>query len=396
MDRPAGWPTGRGDTSACPPSSEPRSAVWSWKPVWHPNGVRAEHGGDGQEVQFAEVGLGGSPRSDLEAVPERANDTGGRCALWPSGDAHRPTRLSAGAATFFGLAAPFARGARAARAVTLATPQSEGLVRVRGRVCLRTTRPRPLGVASGPAIPPGRVFSAASKAADQPLAARPVVTLSAIAGGPDGAGRIVAPAVGLWFANGLQRLFRSGTGWSKRPIIPGRSVEAALAHVVKSKVEAAHRRNDLFERRRGLMDALVGLCGGPERRHRDLTRPDPTTGLRGHFRSIRGHFGEPTGRQVENGANPGRESSNYLQGCTICAFCPWIGSASVVQKQRGNRLNSRESRSPHNPPHHGLARAVSTLRSPAPWRRATDIRGPRDEYGPRPSTNGSWASDPTR
>ena len=26
------------------------------------------------------------------AVPERANDMGGRCALWPSGDAHRPFR----------------------------------------------------------------------------------------------------------------------------------------------------------------------------------------------------------------------------------------------------------------------------------------------------------------
>jgi len=49
-----------------------------------------------------------------------------------------------GAATSFGLAAPFAHGARDARAVTLATHQSEGLVRVRGRVCLRTLRLRPL------------------------------------------------------------------------------------------------------------------------------------------------------------------------------------------------------------------------------------------------------------
>ena len=93
----------------------------------------------------------------LTAVPERANDTRGRCALWPSGDAHRPSRLSAHAATSFGLAAPLARGVRGTKAVTLATPQSEGLVRVRGRVCLRTTRPRPPGVASVPAIPPGRV-----------------------------------------------------------------------------------------------------------------------------------------------------------------------------------------------------------------------------------------------
>ena len=34
---------------------------------------------------------------------------------------------------------------------------------------------------------------------------------------------------------------------------PREVVEAALAHVVKSKVEAAYRRTDLFERRRRLM-----------------------------------------------------------------------------------------------------------------------------------------------
>ena len=31
-------------------------------------------------------------------------------------------------------------------------------------------------------------------------------------------------------------------------------IEAALAHVVRDKVEAAYARSDLFERRRGLMD----------------------------------------------------------------------------------------------------------------------------------------------
>ncbi|MCY3610628.1 MAG: integrase, partial [Gemmatimonadetes bacterium] len=34
---------------------------------------------------------------------------------------------------------------------------------------------------------------------------------------------------------------------------PREVVEAALAHVVKSKVEAAYRRTDLFDRRRRLM-----------------------------------------------------------------------------------------------------------------------------------------------
>ena len=35
---------------------------------------------------------------------------------------------------------------------------------------------------------------------------------------------------------------------------PREVVEAALAHVVQNKVEAAYRRTDLFERRRRLMD----------------------------------------------------------------------------------------------------------------------------------------------
>ena len=35
---------------------------------------------------------------------------------------------------------------------------------------------------------------------------------------------------------------------------PREVIEAALAHVVQSKVEAAYARSDLFERRRQLMD----------------------------------------------------------------------------------------------------------------------------------------------
>jgi integrase len=37
--------------------------------------------------------------------------------------------------------------------------------------------------------------------------------------------------------------------------------EAALAHVVADKVEAAYRRTDLFEKRRKLMDAWAAHCG---------------------------------------------------------------------------------------------------------------------------------------
>ena len=35
---------------------------------------------------------------------------------------------------------------------------------------------------------------------------------------------------------------------------PREVIEAALAHVVRNRVEAAYARSDLFDRRRGLMD----------------------------------------------------------------------------------------------------------------------------------------------
>jgi integrase len=42
---------------------------------------------------------------------------------------------------------------------------------------------------------------------------------------------------------------------------PNEVCEAALAHVVKNKAEAAYRRGDLFEKRRKLMDAWAAYCG---------------------------------------------------------------------------------------------------------------------------------------
>ena len=39
--------------------------------------------------------------------------------------------------------------------------------------------------------------------------------------------------------------------------------EAALAHAVTNKVEAAYRRGDLFEKRRKLMDAWAAFCSAP-------------------------------------------------------------------------------------------------------------------------------------
>jgi integrase len=44
---------------------------------------------------------------------------------------------------------------------------------------------------------------------------------------------------------------------------PREVAEAALAHVVGDKVEAAYRRGDLFEKRRKLMDAWAAYCAKP-------------------------------------------------------------------------------------------------------------------------------------
>ena len=40
--------------------------------------------------------------------------------------------------------------------------------------------------------------------------------------------------------------------------------EAALAHAIGNKVEAAYRRGDLFEKRRKLMDAWAVYCAAPK------------------------------------------------------------------------------------------------------------------------------------
>jgi hypothetical protein len=40
--------------------------------------------------------------------------------------------------------------------------------------------------------------------------------------------------------------------------------EAALAHVIENKAEAAYRRGDLFDKRRKLMEAWAVYCGAPK------------------------------------------------------------------------------------------------------------------------------------
>jgi len=59
-------------------------------------------------------------------------------------------------------------------------------------------------------------------------------------------------------AHGFRSTFRD---WAaERTAFPREVAEAALAHTVGDKVEAAYRRGDLFEKRRKLMEAWDGFC----------------------------------------------------------------------------------------------------------------------------------------
>jgi integrase len=61
--------------------------------------------------------------------------------------------------------------------------------------------------------------------------------------------------------HGFRSSFRD---WAaERTNFPSEVAEMALAHVVGSKVEAAYRRGDMFEKRRRLMDTWAEFCGKP-------------------------------------------------------------------------------------------------------------------------------------
>jgi len=62
-------------------------------------------------------------------------------------------------------------------------------------------------------------------------------------------------------AHGFRSTFRD---WAaERTNFPREVAEAALAHAIDDKVEAAYRRGDLFEKRRHLMDAWAEFCAKP-------------------------------------------------------------------------------------------------------------------------------------
>src|SRR5437867_1937211 len=50
---------------------------------------------------------------------------------------------------------------------------------------------------------------------------------------------------------------------AERTNFPCEVAEAALAHAIDDKVEAAYRRGDLFEKRRRLMEAWAEFCAKP-------------------------------------------------------------------------------------------------------------------------------------
>jgi integrase len=62
-------------------------------------------------------------------------------------------------------------------------------------------------------------------------------------------------------AHGFRSTFRDWT--AERTNYPGDVAEMALAHTIGDKVEAAYRRGDLFDKRRGLMDAWGKFAQSP-------------------------------------------------------------------------------------------------------------------------------------
>jgi integrase len=67
-------------------------------------------------------------------------------------------------------------------------------------------------------------------------------------------------------AHGFRSSFRD---WAaERTNFPAEVAEMALAHAVESKVEAAYRRGDLFEKRRRLMQHWASFCTSPPAQER--------------------------------------------------------------------------------------------------------------------------------
>jgi integrase len=62
--------------------------------------------------------------------------------------------------------------------------------------------------------------------------------------------------------HGFRSTFRDWA--SERTNFPNEVIEMALAHTISSKVEAAYRRSDLYDKRRKLMEAWASYCATPK------------------------------------------------------------------------------------------------------------------------------------
>jgi integrase len=100
-------------------------------------------------------------------------------------------------------------------------------------------------------------------------------------------GKVGAPLSNMAFLMLLRRMGRddlTGHGFrstfrtwaAERTSFPREVIEAALAHTIGSKVEAAYQRGDLFEKRRRLMEAWANFCTTAPAQE----RPNNVTALR--------------------------------------------------------------------------------------------------------------------
>jgi len=87
-------------------------------------------------------------------------------------------------------------------------------------------------------------------------------------------------------AHGFRASFK--TWASERTSTANEIVEAALAHVVGSKVEQAYRRGDMFERRRRLMQQWAIFCNASEQKAQSKRRTPEKPQLRSRPNRLRG------------------------------------------------------------------------------------------------------------
>jgi integrase len=71
--------------------------------------------------------------------------------------------------------------------------------------------------------------------------------------------------------HGFRSSFRDWAGDSTA--FPRDVVEAALAHAIENKVEAAYRRSDALEKRRKLMGAWATFCASAPKEDRNNVTP---------------------------------------------------------------------------------------------------------------------------